>query len=137
LSIEDGVIALAAKRDALAAEIKRMRVDIKVLDSAIRVLIGNKILPIKKQQPSGIQLFGRKDIHRATLAALRKNPEGMAVPAVADAAMQGKAIDHSDVDLRRIIEHRVANTMSALKNKGVLVDGGEDESGRKIYRIAQ
>ena len=113
-----------------------MQADIKVLDRAISVLSDGAAPPIKKEPPAGIHVFGRKDIMRATLTALRTNPAGMTVPAVADAAMFWKAIDRNDLDLRRVIEHRVANTMSALKSRGRLVDFGEDASGRKIYRIA-
>jgi hypothetical protein len=133
--MEDGITALVAKRDLLKTEVKRLRADIKVLDLAIGVMRDGATVTVKKAPPAGIRVFGRKDILNATLKALRTNPDGMTVPTVADAAMLGKSIDRDDLNLRRVIEHRVANTMTALKNKGMLADCGEDASGRKIYRI--
>ena len=123
---------LAGEIEARLAEVDRLRVDLLHLDAAIRILCPEAQPElIKPRRPSrkGCDWFGRGELGRLVLDALRDAPEPLGSMALARAVMERKGMVAAEaVALRRVenmvdgaLRRREGQTVERVANGRALV----------------
>jgi hypothetical protein len=129
------VAALSRKRAELAGEVEakltevdRLRVDLAHLDAAIRIMCPDAEPElIKPRRPSrrGCDWFGRGELGRLVLDALRNAAEPLGSMALARAVMERKGMAAADAVALRRVENMVDGALRRREGRTVerVVDG--------------
>ena len=123
------VAALARKRAELAGEIEarlvevgRLRVDLAHLDAAIRIFCPEaqpELIKPKRPSRRGCDWFGRGELGRLVLDALRDAAEPLGSTALAGAVMERKGMAAPDAVALRRIENMVDGALRRREGKMV------------------
>ena len=131
---------MQARRDALAAEVERLRGDIAALDRAIAVMSGDApLITAKRRRAPGLTtgVFERNELKSFVLRSFRQSDGELTVQAIAAAVADAKGISLEDPRLRKVIETRVRTQVTALKDHGIVANGGSDSAGRLAYSLVR
>jgi hypothetical protein len=136
---EEIVAALMAKRDALASEVDRLRGDIAALDRTIAVMSGGSAVAAGRRRAPGLTtgMFDRNELKNFVLKSFRQSDGELTVQAIAAAVAHAKGIVLDNPKLRKVIETRVRTHVSAMKDRGILANGGSDAGGRLTYSLVR
>lgn len=137
---DEVIAAMQARRDALASEVERLRGDIAALDRAIAVMSGDApVTAAKRRRAPGLTtgMFVRNELKNFVLKSFRQSDGELTVQAIAAAVADAKGISLDDPPLRKVIETRVRTQVTALKDHGVVANGGADAAGRLSYGLVR
>jgi len=113
----------------LENEIKACRCDLVSISEALRIF-GDLEAYVKPEA-----MFGRGDLARTILDALRASTDGLDMRALSEIVMQANGFDMNDAKLAATVRTRVNNAMYRYLQKGDVINRKRPD-GTRIWRVA-
>ena len=113
---------LAGEIEARLAEVDRLRADLVHLDAAIRILCPEaepELIKPKRPSRKGCDWFGRGELGRLVLAALRDEPGPLGSMAIARTVMARKGMVAADAVALRRVENMVNGALRRREGRTV------------------
>ena len=117
---------LAGEVEALAIRCDQLRADLAHLDAAIRIMCPEaepELIPSKKPSRKGCDWFGRQELPRLSLGALRSAEQPLSCMEIARAVMVCKGLDPAD--------HTLVQRIAGMVTGGAL----HRRQGRMVERV--